>query len=374
MKVGFYGHIRQYHNLKDEIEKNIQEVLESGKYVQGPMLSKYEKELSEYFGSKYAIGVNSGTDAIWLSLLALGIGKGDECITTTNTFFATAEAIWITGATAVFVDSDPQTHCIDPSKIEAAITPKTKVLIPVHLYGQCADMKSIWEIAKKHNLLVIEDNAQGIDGRGKDFIQGEKSNAVTISFIAQKNLGTFGDAGAVLTDDEEINNTVRKLRNHGSNKRSHHSPGFNSRLDDLHAGVLSTKLKHITEWTNTRIEIARKYSDSLKDAKNIILPYTNPGYRHVFHLYVIHTKDPNDRDDLLKHLNDNQIDAKTHYPIAIHQQEGYPWNKEARIVGRLENSEWNAARCISLPMYPELLAEEINYVIDKVLEWDNSKS
>ncbi len=373
MKVGFYGHERQYAELKEEIDKNIYKVLESGKYVQGPMLTRFEEELTEYFGTKYAIGVGNGTDAIWLSLMALGVGPGDECITTTNTFFATAEAIWITGATVIFVDSDQKTHCIDPFKIEAAITPKTKVLVPVHLYGQCADMIPIWEIAEKHNLLVIEDNAQSIDGHGEDFKQGEKSDAVTISFIAQKNLGTYGDAGAIFTNNDKINETVRKLRNHGSNQRSVHSPGFNSRLDDIHAGILSVKLKRIKKWSDKRIEIAGKFSKGLKDVKNIVLPYTKPGFRHVFHLYVIHTKEVSDRGILLKHLNDNGIDAKTHYPIAIHQQEGYPWDKNARIVGSLENSEWNAARCISLPIFPALKNEEIDYIIEKIIEWDNSK-
>lgn len=373
MKVGFYGHERQYDELKNEIDKNIQEVLASGKYVQGPMLARFEKELTEYFGSKYAIGVGNGTDAIWLSLMALGVGKGDECITVSNTFFATAEAIWIAGATAVFVDSDPKTYCIDTSKIEGAITEKTKAIVPVHLYGQCADMKTIWEIADKHNLFVIEDNAQSVDARGDGFRQGEKSDAVTISFITQKNLGTYGDAGGIFTDREDVDKQVRKLRNHGSPARSVHSPGFNSRMDDIHAGILSAKLKRITKWSDKRIEIAGKLSEGLKDVKNIVLPYTKPGYRHVFHLYVIHTKEASDRDVLLKHLNESGIDAKTHYPIAIHQQAGYPWDKDARIVGSLENTEWNAANCISVPMFPALNDEEIDYMIKKVLEWDKSK-
>src|SRR5512133_629015 len=162
MNVGFYGHVRQYHNIQDEIDANMNEVLESGQYVMGPMLKRFEQELAEYHGTKYAIGVGNGTDALWLSFMALGIGPGDECITTTNTFFATAEAIWVAGATAVFVDSDPKTNCIDPAKIEAAITPKTKAIVPVHLYGQCADMKAIRAIADKHKLLVIEDNAKAI--------------------------------------------------------------------------------------------------------------------------------------------------------------------------------------------------------------------
>ncbi|HEY2018810.1 MAG TPA: DegT/DnrJ/EryC1/StrS family aminotransferase, partial [Bryobacteraceae bacterium] len=245
MNVGFYGHVRQYHNIKSEIDANIQEVLESGQYVMGPMLKRFEKELAAYHGTKYAVGVGNGTDALWLTFQALGIGPGDECITTTNTFFATAEAIWIAGATAVFVDSDPRTNCLDPSRIEAAITPKTKALVPVHLYGQCADMKAIREIADRHHLLVIEDNAQSLGARGACFKIGELSDAMCTSFIIQKNLGCFGDGGAVVTNREDVDRTIRRLRNHGSEKRSCHSAGYNSRLDDIHAGVLSAKLKHI---------------------------------------------------------------------------------------------------------------------------------
>ncbi|MCD6289038.1 MAG: DegT/DnrJ/EryC1/StrS family aminotransferase [Anaerolineae bacterium] len=374
MHVDFYGHVRQYHNIKSEIDANIQEVLESGKYVMGPMLARFEKELAEYFGMKHAIGVNSGTDALWLAFLALGIGPGDECITTANTFFATAEAIWFTGATAVFVDTDPRTNNIDPSKIEAAITEKTKAIVPVHLYGQCADMKAIRKIADKYNLYVIEDNAQAIGAHGDGFKIGELSDAVCTSFIIQKNLGTFGDGGAVITNRDDVDITVRKLRNHGSLKRSYHSPGFNSRLDDIHAGVLSAKLKHIDEWNDLRRKWAARYTAGLQEAESIVLPYEAPGYRHVYHLYVIETRRLGDRDKLLSFLNENGIDAKTHYPIAIHQQEGYPWDKSARIVGPLTNTERNAANCISLPMYPELTEEEVGYVIEKVLEWDRANA
>ena len=208
--------------------------------------------MPQFHGTKYAIGVGNGTDAMWLTFKALGIGPGDECITTTNTFFATAEAIWFAGATVVFVDCDPRTNCIDPAKIEAAITPRTKAIVPVHLYGQCADMKAIRKIADKHKLKVVEDNAQAICGRGDGFRIGELSDAATISFIIQKNLGTFGDGGAIVTNNPEIDRIVRKLRNHGSEKRSCHSMGYNSRLDDLHAGILSAKLKHIDEWSDLR--------------------------------------------------------------------------------------------------------------------------
>jgi dTDP-4-amino-4,6-dideoxygalactose transaminase len=373
MKVEFYGHVRQYHNIKSEIDANIREVLESGAYVMGPMLKRFEEELARYHGTKYAVGVGNGTDAIWLALMALGIGPGDECITTTNTFFATAEAIWIAGATVVFVDSDARTNCIDPSKIEAAITPKTKAIVPVHLYGQCADMKAIRKIADKHKLFVIEDNAQAIGAEGDGFKIGELSDAATVSFIIQKNLGTFGDGGALVTNNADIDKHVRKLRNHGSDKRNVHSFGFNSRLDDLHAGVLSAKLKHIDEWNDRRRKAAARYTTGLKTARHITLPYEMPGYRHIFHLYVIETKKPAQREALLKHLSDVGIDAKTHYSIAIHQQEGYPCGKGARIAGPVTNSERNAACCISLPIYPELTELEADYVVEKVIEWDKAQ-
>jgi len=370
MSVAFYGHVRQYHNIKAEIDANVNEVLESGQYVLGPMLRRFEQELADFHGTKYAIGVGNGTDALWLTFKALGIGPGDECITTTNTFFATAEAIWITGATAVFVDSDARTNCIDPARIEAAITPRTKALVPIHLYGQCADMKAIRKIADRHHLLVIEDNAQAIGACGDGFRIAELSDAATISFIIQKNMGTFGDGGAVVTNNPEVDRLVRKLRNHGSDKRSCHSPGYNSRLDDLHAGVLSAKLRHIEEWSDLRRKWAARYSKGLSKAKNVTLPYETPGYRHVYHLYVVETRRPEQRDGLLRFLVEEGIDAKCHYPIAIHQQEGYPWNHEARIVGSISNSERNAACCISLPMFPELTEEEVDYTVDKALEWD----
>ncbi|MBM3832560.1 MAG: DegT/DnrJ/EryC1/StrS family aminotransferase [Verrucomicrobia bacterium] len=373
MKVEFYGHVRQYHNIKSEIDANIREVLESSQYVMGPMLKRFEEELARYHGMKHAVGVGNGTDAIWLAFMALGIGPGDECITTANTFFATAEAIWVAGATAVFVDTDPRTNCIDPAKIEAAITPKTKAIVPVHLYGQCADMKAIRKIADKHKLFVIEDNAQAIGAHGDGFKIGELSDAATVSFIIQKNLGTFGDGGAVVTNNSDMDKRIRKLRNHGSDKRNVHSFGFNSRLDDLHAGVLSAKLKNIDAWNDLRRKWSARYTAGLKEARSFTLPYEVPGYRHVYHLYIIETKKPADRDVFLKFLNDGGVDAKTHYSIAIHKQEGYPWGKDARIVEPLTNSERNAACCISLPMYPELTEKEADYVIEKVMQWDKAQ-
>jgi dTDP-4-amino-4,6-dideoxygalactose transaminase len=252
VNVPFYGHTRQYHSIKNEIDANISRVLESGQYVMGPMLKQFEAELAAYTGTKHAIGVGNGTDAISLTMMALGLKPGDEVITHANTFFATAEAIWMAGCKAVLVDCDETTRCIDPARVAAAITPRTKALVPVHLYGQCAPMRELRRLADQHHLFVIEDNAQAIDACGDDFRIGELSDAVTTSFIIQKNLGTFGDGGAVYTDNAQIDAGVRKLRNHGSTQRDHHSFGFNSRLDDIHAGILSAKLKHITEWSELR--------------------------------------------------------------------------------------------------------------------------
>lgn len=366
LKVPFYGHARQYHHIKREIDDAFHAVLESEAYVMGPTLARFEKELAQYFSMKHAVGVNSGTDALWLAFFALGIQPGDEVITTANTFFATAEAIWIAGGKVVFVDSDPATNNIDPTKIEAAITPRTVGIVPVHLYGHCADMKAISAIAKKHKLWVVEDNAQSIDAHGDGFKQGQLSDAVCTSFIIQKNLGTFGDGGALVTNRDDIDQAVRRMRNHGSLKRSVHSYGYNSRLDDLHAGFLSVKLKHITKWTDQRRAWAKRYTEGLKGT-SFKLPKEVKGYRHVYHLYVIeHPK----REQLTQFLNDNGIDAKQHYPIAIHQQEGYPWGRLADAHPHVPNAERNAAQCVSLPMFPELTAEEVDYTIEKLREFD----
>jgi dTDP-4-amino-4,6-dideoxygalactose transaminase len=370
MKVGFYGHTRQYQRIQKEIDANIAQVLASGEYVHGPMNKQFEKEFAEFSGTKYAIPCGNGTDAIWLALMALGIGEGDKVITNANTFFATAEAIWIAGATAVLVDCEPLTKCIDPAKIEAAITRKTKCIMPVHLYGQCSDMTAIKEIADKYKLWVIEDNAQAIDAAGDTFKIGELSDAVATSFIIQKNLGCFGDGGAIVTNNEQINRVTKLLRAHGSPARNVHSFGFNSRLDDIQAGVVSAKLKHIHAWNDERAQWAACYTAGLQGVKNFTLPYSKPGYRHVWHLYVIEVADPTKRDAFVQWLNENGVDAKTHYSIAIHQQAGFPWGKGARCVGSLTHAEHNAATCVSLPMFPELKQEEVDYVIAKCLEWD----
>jgi dTDP-4-amino-4,6-dideoxygalactose transaminase len=315
------------------------------------------------------VGLNSGTDALWLAFMALGVKPGDEIITTANTFFATAEAIWIAGAKVVFVEIDPRTRNIDPARIEAAITSRTVGIVPVHLYGLSADMKALSQVARKHNLWMVEDNAQGIDGHGPGWKQGEFSEAVATSFIIQKNLGTFGDGGALTTNREDIDRTVRRLRNHGSLKRSVHSYGFNSRLDDLHAAVLSVKLKHITKWTDRRRQIAARYTKGL-EGTSFTLPVEPAGYRHVYHLYVIeHAR----RDELEKYMLNAGIDVKMHYPIAIHQQEGYPWGKLADLKPLVPNAEKNAAQCLSLPMFPELTDAEADETIAALKAWDKAQ-
>ncbi len=364
-KIGFYGHVRQYHNLRAEIDRAIHEVLESGTYVLGPQVEQFERELAAYVGTAESVGLNSGTDALWLTFIALGIGAGDEVITVSNTFFATAEAVWLAGATPVFVDIDPRTRNIDVTKIEAAITPRTRAIVPVHLYGLPAEMPAIARIARAHHLRVIEDCAQAIGARGPDFAIGGLSDAVCLSFIIQKNLGCFGDGGAVATRNRELATSLRRLRNHGSLQRSYHRIGYNSRLDELHAAVLRVKLRHLDEWSDTRRGIAARYDAALA-ALPLTLPYTPPGYKHVYHLYVVET---DERDGLQATLAAQGITALTHYPIAIHQQEGFPWGRSARIVGSLARTENSAARVLSLPMYPELTREEVERTIQAIQSW-----
>jgi dTDP-4-amino-4,6-dideoxygalactose transaminase len=367
-KVPFYGHVRQYHNLQKEIDKAIHDVLESGVYTMGPCGKQFEAELCDYFGMKTAIGVNSGTDALWFVLRALGVGAGDEVITTSNTFFATAEAIWLVGATPVFVDIDRKTRNIDVTKIEEKVTPRTKAIIPVHLFGQPSDMKTIRGIADKHKLFVIEDSAQAFGAKGDTWKLGELSDAVCTSFITAKNLGCFGDGGGIITNRTDIVEPILRMRNHGSIKRSMHSVGWNSRLDEIHAAVLSVKIRHIDEWNDLRIARAGEYTKHLAGCK-MTLPYTTPGYRHIFHLYVVEAEN---RDGLQAFLKDKGIIALTNYPIAIHQQEGFPFGLgDPKPV--LPNTEWHAARVLSLPLYPEITSEEVKYVADSCLEWEKTQ-
>ena len=374
MQVGFYGHVRQYKNIQAEIDANIKRVIESGEYVQGPMLKQFEQELAAFHGTKHAIGVGNGTDAIWLALMAMGIGPGDEVITHANTFFATAEAIWIAGATAVFVDCDPKTKCIDPAKIEAAITPKTKAIVPVHLYGQCADMPAIKQIADKHKLRVIEDNAQAIDASGDGFKIGQLSDATSISFIIQKNLGTFGDGGALVTNnaghrrdspeaaEPRIEQAQRsQLRLQQPSRR--HPCGDPQREAEAHPRV---------ERPAASSGPAR-YTAGLQGARTSICPYVRPGYRHVFHLYVIETKNPAHRDQpaSISSSRTGSTRRPTTRSPSI-SRKAIPGARARASSGRLRmpsatRRAASACRCI-----PELTADEVDYVVGKVLEWDKS--
>jgi UDP-2-acetamido-2-deoxy-ribo-hexuluronate aminotransferase len=366
MEVQFYGHVRQYLQHKEEFDKAIQDVLMGGVYTLGPQKAKLEEELAAYVGKKYCIALNSGTDALWFALLAWGIGKGDEVITCSNSFFASAEAIWLVGATPVFVDSRDDTKNMDVSQLEAKITKKTKAIMPVHLYGQPAEMRKIKAIADKHGLKVIEDCAQAFGAKGDDFKLAELSDALATSFITAKNLGCWGDGGAIFTDDENDYNYMKKLHNHGSAKRSHHSVGYNSRLDEIQAAVLRIKLKYIDQYNDARIARANEYTAQLKGTK-LQLPVGLPGYRHIYHLYVVETPK---RDDLQAFLKSKDIIALTNYPINIHQQDGYPFGSASDPKPVLPNSEKNAAQCLSLPMNPEITSEEVKYVCDCVKEWD----
>lgn len=366
MQVPFYGHVKQYLNLKEEIDQAIHDVLMSGVYTLGPQGKEFEKELAAHAGMKHALGLNSGTDALWMVLLALGVGEGDEVITTSNTFFATAESIWLVGATPVFVDIGPKTRNIDVNKVEEKITPRTKAIIPVHLYGQPANMPAISEIAKRHNLFVLEDTAQALGAKGDSWKLGDHSDAVCTSFITAKNLGCFGDGGAVLTNRDDIIEPIMRMRNHGSVERSKHRVGWNSRLDEIQAAVLRIKLQHLDEYNDARIARANDYDEFLKGSK-CVLPYRTPGYRHIFHLYVVESED---RDAMQAYLQEKGVTALTNYPIAIHQQEGFPFGA-GDPHPYLPNTEWHAARVLSLPIYPELTREEAKYVADCVLEWES---
>jgi len=366
MEVKFYGHVRQYLNHKDEFDKAIQDVLMSGVYTLGPNVPKLEEELQAYTGMKHAVTLNSGTDALWFALMGWGIGKGDEVITCANSFFASAEAIWLTGATPVFCDCRPDTRNMDASKLEALITKKTKAIIPVHLYGQPAEMPKIKAIADKHGLKVLEDCAQGFGAKGDTFKLGELSNALATSFITAKNLGCWGDGGCLFTNEDDLAAFAKKIRNHGSSKRSHHSIGYNSRLDEIHAAVLRIKLKYIDQYNDLRIARAAEYTEQLKGT-SLRLPTALPGYRHIFHLYVIETPK---RDALQEFLKSKGVIALTNYPIAIHQQEGYPWGTDSDPKPCVPNCEVNAAECLSLPINPEITSEEVKYVCDCIKEWD----
>jgi dTDP-4-amino-4,6-dideoxygalactose transaminase len=348
--------------IRSEIMQSFQDVYDANWFVMGKKLEAFEKEYAAFNDTKYSIGVSNGLDALHLSLKALNVTKGDEVIVPSNTYIATALAASYVGATPVFVEPDVNTYNINPANIEAAITSKTKVIMPVHLYGQSCDMDAIMAIAKKHNLFVVEDNAQAHGATFNGKITGSFGNANGTSFYPGKNLGALGDAGAVTTNDEAIAKKIAMLRNYGSEKKYHNEEiGFNMRLDEVQAGFLSVKLKHLNGWTKQRKEIAKQYNDALKNVGDLILPTVHANATHVYHLYVIKTKN---RDGLQKHLSENGIGTLIHYPIPPHLQKAY--QALGFKKGSFPIAEELADNCLSLPIWPGMTLEQVNIVAENI--------
>jgi dTDP-4-amino-4,6-dideoxygalactose transaminase len=348
--------------IRSEIMQSFQDVYDANWFVMGKKLEAFEKEYAAFNDTKFSIGVSNGLDALHLALKALNVTKGDEVIVPSNTYIATALAASYVGATPVFVEPDPNTYNINPANIEAAITSKTKVIMPVHLYGQACDMDAIMAIAKKHNLFVVEDNAQAHGATFNDKITGSFGNANGTSFYPGKNLGALGDAGAVTTNDETIAKKIAMLRNYGSEKKYHNEEiGFNMRLDEVQAGFLSVKLKHLNEWTKQRKEIAKQYNEALKNVSDLVLPAVHANATHVYHLYVIKTKN---RDGLQKHLSENGIGTLIHYPIPPHLQKAY--QSLGLKKGSFPIAEELADNCLSLPIWPGMTLDQVNTVAENI--------
>ncbi|MHC1699104.1 MAG: DegT/DnrJ/EryC1/StrS family aminotransferase [Geobacteraceae bacterium] len=351
----------QYRRLQDEIDSGIRDVLEKCQFILGPNVTAFETEAAEYLGAPHAVAVASGTDALHLALAAAGIGPGDEVITSPFTFIATAEAIRYVGATPVFVDIDPQTFNIDPGKIEAAITPATRAILPVHLFGQPADMPAISAICDRHALLLVEDCAQSF---GATTLGGTKTGAIgsfgCFSFFPSKNLGCYGDGGMVTLASADLADSVRVLRNHGSRQRYHHHViGYNSRLDEIQAVILRAKLKHIDEYNANRRRVAKLYNELLSGL-DLVVPHEDGKGLHVYHQYTILSSQ---RDRIMKALAEQQISSAIYYPIPLHRQDVFA---EAYRECSLPVAENVVQNCFSLPIFPEMTEEQIVKVADAV--------
>jgi dTDP-4-amino-4,6-dideoxygalactose transaminase len=364
MKVNFVDLKAQYLTIKDEINHAIQEVLDKTAFSAGPFVKSFEDHFAQAHGATYAVGVNSGTAALHIALWALGFGPGNEIIVPTNTFFATAEAVSLCGASPVFVDCEADYFNIDPGQVERAITSKTKAIIAVHLYGQSAQMDKILAIAKRNNLLVIEDCAQAhlTEFRGKPV--GTFGVAGCFSFYPGKNLGAYGEGGAVLTNDETLYRKMMALRDHGSSQKYYHDVvGHNYRMEGIQGAVLDVKLRYLPHWTEMRRKNAALYRKYLVGIPQVICPEEMPDARHVYHLFVVRV----DRREALKaFLQDSNIFTGIHYPVPCHLQKAY-----ASLSPRpsLPISEMQADDILSLPMYAELSEEEIRFVCDKIREF-----
>ena len=351
----------QYQNYKADFDDAIANVLENTQFILGPNVQELEKEVAAHLDVKHALSCASGTDALHLALLAANIGPGDEVITSTFTFIATAEAIRYVGATPVFVDIDPKSFNLDPQMIEHAINEKTKAIIPVHLFGQPADMPTIMALAKKHNLLVIEDCAQSFAAKVDDKSTGGIGLAGCHSFFPSKNLGCYGDGGMITTNDDAVAEQIRILRNHGSKVRYHHDViGYNSRLDEIQAAILRVKLKHIDEFNQRRYAAAQKYSHALKD---IVTPPFEDGIgNHVYHQYTLLS---DKRKLIMDALQAKQIACAIYYPIPLHKQ--HVFVEEYNDIS-LPVSEKVASECMSLPIFPELSDDQIELITNTIKE------
>ncbi len=349
----------QYHQLQQAIDKAVLEALESCQFILGPNVTGLEKETAAYLGSPHAISCASGTDALHLAVLAAGIGPGDEVITTPFTFIATAEAICYAGATPVFVDIDSKTFNIVPELIEQAITPRTKAVIPVHLFGQPADMGAITDICTRHKLILIEDCAQSFGAAIGGSMTGTIGRFGAFSFFPSKNLGGYGDGGMITCASSEDADQLKMFRNHGSRVRYHHDViGFNSRLDDIQAAILRVKLQHIDRFNQERRRVAHRYSEGLKDL--VTVPFEDGKGTHVYHQYTLLT---DRRDAVMACLSEQQIASAVYYPIPLHRQNVFA----AQCTNlHLPVSESVAERCMSLPIYPEMTNEQVDLVIQTV--------
>ena len=362
MKVPFMDLKVQHQGIRDELMAQLEKVLANTAFAGGPFVAEFEKQFAEFCGCDHAVGVGSGTDALWAALIGLRIGPGDEVITVPNTFIATVEAISFTGASPVFIDVDKRTYNMDPALIEAAITPKTKAILPVHLYGQMADMDPIMEIAKAHGLFVIEDAAQAHGAEYKGRRAGSIGNAGAFSFYPGKNLGACGEAGAVVTQDAELAERIRMFRDHGQAKKYvHRIIGWNARMDGFQGACLSVKLKHLPAWTEARRKNAQLYGELLSGSGGLQLPYEADDAKHVYHLYSVLCPR---REEFMKALAEKEVYCGMHYPIPVHLQDAY------QCLGHRKGAFPNAERCaeqqVSLPMFAELSKAQIEYTCQEI--------
>jgi dTDP-4-amino-4,6-dideoxygalactose transaminase len=357
VRVPFLDLKAQYHSIKPEIDAAIARILETSQFVLGEEVAGFEREFAAYCGAAHGVAVNSGTSALHLAFLAAGIGPGDEVITIPHTFVATVAAIRYTGARAVFVDVDPASFTMDPGKVEAAITPRTRAIAPVHLYGHPADMDPILEIARRRRLAVVEDAAQAHGARYKGRPAGSMGDLACFSFYPGKNLGAYGEGGLVVTSNEEYARIIRMLRDWGQDRKYHHLlAGYNYRMEGLQGAILRVKLRHLEKWTEARRAHAGRYRALLADT-GLGLPAEAPGCRHVYHVYAVRTRE---REALMKALGEQGIQTGIHYPVPVHLQPAYAdpaWSK-----GSFPRSEKAADEVVSLPMYPELTEEHLQAV------------